>query len=216
MTVFLRDPDLQGLAAGFDSNGDGVFDAADAKFAEFTVWQDANQNGVSDAGEVRSLADVGVASIHLSSDGVQRTPADGVNEAGRTTAQLADGREMLVADAEFAYSDLSYRVNAEGDLSLLGEQMNLDLSSLVSLHGALHSVDLSGTGANNLKVSLSDLLSLGEQQPLRVLGDADDSVVLDATQWAASGTAQSEGHSYAVYAAGSGQQLWLEQHIHMA
>ncbi|PUE50443.1 hypothetical protein B9Z47_01375 [Limnohabitans sp. 2KL-1] len=206
--------DLQGLAAGFDSNGDGVLDAADAKFAEFAVWQDANQNGVSDAGEVRSLADVGVTSIDLSSDGVTNSPAEGVTEAGRTTAQLADGREMLVADAEFAYSDLSYRVNAEGDLSLLGEQMNLDLSSLVSVHGALHSVDLTGTGANSLKISLSDLLSLGEQQPLRVLGDADDSVVLDATQWAASGTAQSEGHSYAVYAAGSGQQLWLEQTIH--
>ena len=171
---------------------------------------------MSDAGEVSSLAEVGVTSIDLSSDGVTNSPAEGVTEAGRTTAQLADGREMLVADAEFAYSDLSYRVNAEGDLSLLGEQMNLDLSSLVSVHGALHSVDLTGTGANSLKISLSDLLSLGEQQPLRVLGDADDSVVLDATQWVASGTAQSEGHSYAVYAAGSGQQLWLEQHIHMA
>jgi hypothetical protein len=208
--------DLQGLAAGFDSNGDGVFDAADAKFAEFAVWQDANQNGVSEAGEVRSLADVGVTRIDLSSDGVQRSPADGVNEAGRTTAQLADGREMLVADAEFAYSDLSYRVNAEGDLSLLGEQMNLDLSSLVSVHGALHSVDLSGTGANSLKISLSDLLSLGDQQPLRVLGDADDSVLLDAAQWTASGSAQAAGHSYAVYAASNGQQLWLDQQIHMA
>ena len=67
-----------------------------------------------------------------------------------------------------------------------------------------------------MKVSLTDLLSLGEQQPLRVLGDADDSVVLDAAQWAASGSAQAQGHSYAVYAASNGQQLWLEQHIHMA
>jgi hypothetical protein len=193
-----------------------VFDAADAKFAEFAVWQDANQNGVSEAGEVRSLADVGVASIHLSSDGVTSTPADGVSEAGRTTAITTDGSSMLVADAAFEFSALSYRVNAEGDLSLLGEQMSLDLSSLVAAHGALHSVDLSGTGANSLKISLSDLLSLGEQQPLRVLGDADDSVELDAAQWTASGSAQAEGHSYAVYAASNGQQLWLDQQIHMA
>jgi hypothetical protein len=48
------------------------------------------------------------------------------------------------------------------------------------------------------------------------LGDADDSVLLDAAQWTASGSAQAEGHSYAVYAASNGQQLWLDQQIHMA
>ena len=47
--------DLQGLAAQFDTNHDGVFDAQDAKFTEFAVWQDSNQNGVSDAGEMLSL-----------------------------------------------------------------------------------------------------------------------------------------------------------------
>ena len=95
--------DLQGLAAAFDTNHDGVFNAQDAKFAEFKVWQDANQNGVSDAGEVRNLADWGIASINLSSDGVVRAPAVGVQEAGRSTAQLAEGGQMLVADAAFAF-----------------------------------------------------------------------------------------------------------------
>jgi hypothetical protein len=56
---------------------------------------------------------------------------------------------------------------------------------------------------------------LGTESTLRVLGDADDSVVLDAAQWTAAGTAQSEGHSYAVYAAVGGQQLWVEQHLQM-
>jgi len=36
--------DLSGLAQAFDSNHDGVFDAQYAQFADFTVWQDANQN----------------------------------------------------------------------------------------------------------------------------------------------------------------------------
>ena len=39
-----------------DSNHDGKLNAADAKFAEFKVWQDINQDGISEAGEVRSLA----------------------------------------------------------------------------------------------------------------------------------------------------------------
>jgi hypothetical protein len=87
----------------FDTNHDGVFNAQDAKFAEFKVWQDGNGNGVSDVGEVRSLAEVGIEAIQLSSDGVVRAPAVGVQEAGRSTAQLADGGEMLVADAAFAF-----------------------------------------------------------------------------------------------------------------
>jgi hypothetical protein len=99
--------DLEGLADAFDSNRDGVFDAHDAQFAEFKVWQDANQNGISDEGEVRSLLDWGIKSIQLVSDGVQRTPADGVVEAGRSTATATDGSSVLVADAAFEYSTLA-------------------------------------------------------------------------------------------------------------
>jgi len=47
---------LQGLAAAFDTHHDGKFNAQEAKVGEFMVWQDANQNGVSDAGEMHTLA----------------------------------------------------------------------------------------------------------------------------------------------------------------
>jgi hypothetical protein len=96
--------DLEGLADAFDTNRDGVFSMSDEKFGEFKIWQDMDQDGVSDAGEVRSLADWGITSINLVSDGVQRTPAEGVTEAGRSAANLVDGSTMLVADAAFAYS----------------------------------------------------------------------------------------------------------------
>jgi hypothetical protein len=99
--------DLSGLAEAFDSNQDGVFSAADAKFAEFKVWQDANQNGVSDAGEVRGLLDWGITSINLSSDNIVRTPTAGVTEAGRTTATATDGTSLLVSDAAFDYHTAS-------------------------------------------------------------------------------------------------------------
>ena len=95
--------DLQGLAAAFDSNGDGTLSSLDALYSQFAVWQDLDQDGESDAGEVRSLADLGIAAIDLSSDAVVQAPAVGVQEAGRSTAQLADGGEMVVADAAFAY-----------------------------------------------------------------------------------------------------------------
>ncbi|RYF38528.1 MAG: hypothetical protein EOO27_50660, partial [Comamonadaceae bacterium] len=90
--------DLTGLAAKFDTNADSLFDARDELFAEFSVWQDSNGNGVSDAGEVRTLASVGITSIGLLSDGIVARPAEGVVEAGRTRATMVDGSMMVVAD----------------------------------------------------------------------------------------------------------------------
>jgi hypothetical protein len=59
---------------------------------------------VSDEGEVLRLLDWGITSIQLISDGVQRSPADGVVEAGRSTATTLDGASVLVADAAFEYT----------------------------------------------------------------------------------------------------------------
>lgn len=53
--------DLDGLRIAFDSNHDGVFNAQDARFSEFRIWQDSNQDGVSDPGELFSFESQGVA-----------------------------------------------------------------------------------------------------------------------------------------------------------
>ena len=57
--------DLDGLRLGFDSNADGVFDSLDTHFNDFYVWQDANQDGVSNQGEMRTLDEVGVRELQL-------------------------------------------------------------------------------------------------------------------------------------------------------
>ncbi|MGR9148099.1 calcium-binding protein [Rhizobium leguminosarum] len=48
-----------------DSNGDGRVDIADAGFQELYVWQDANQNGQTDAGELKHLADLSISSVSV-------------------------------------------------------------------------------------------------------------------------------------------------------
>jgi len=48
-----------------DSNGDGVIDAQDAAYNDILVWQDANSDGVSQAGELQTLAERGIASLDL-------------------------------------------------------------------------------------------------------------------------------------------------------
>jgi large repetitive protein len=95
--------DLQGLAAKHDSNHDGLLDANDADYAKFGVWQDANGNGVNDDGEFKSLADMGITSIKLTSDGKEYAAADGdVTVHGETTFTWANGTTGLAADASFA------------------------------------------------------------------------------------------------------------------
>src|SRR5207244_5537642 len=63
--------DLEGLAAAFDSNHDGVIDARDARFGELLVWQDANQQGQTDARVHKSLTAWGITAIGLD----RRSPA---------------------------------------------------------------------------------------------------------------------------------------------
>jgi hypothetical protein len=143
--------DLSGLAAKFDTNHDSVFDAQDALFADFTVWQDANQNGVSDAGEVRSLAELGLASFNLTSDGVARDPVSGVHEAGQTRALTVDGKQVLVADVGFDFSTLA-RLDLRADPA--ANLLNLSTSDVLAIanhtlvvHGDTNdSVRLAGEG----------------------------------------------------------------------
>ncbi|PVE42685.1 beta strand repeat-containing protein, partial [Limnohabitans planktonicus] len=205
--------DLQGLATGFDSNQDGELDAKDTRFAEFKVWQDANQNGISDAGEMHNLADVGIACIYLTSDGVRSNPATGVIESGHTTARATDGSSVLVSDAAFAYSALAYSVNGN-KLSLLGGDMNLDFSSLAATHKNLAVVDLSGSGANTLKLSLNDVLATATSNGMHKLtltGDANDTVVMDMADWTKKDATVTEGnHTYAVYN-NSGASLFVDE-----
>jgi hypothetical protein len=93
--------DLQGLAV-YDSNHDGQLSSADVDFADFQVWQDANSNGVVDAGEMRSLLALGIASISLTSDGVGYSAAGGdVQVVGTGSYTRADGSTGVLADAVF-------------------------------------------------------------------------------------------------------------------
>lgn len=208
--------DLEGLADAFDSNHDGLFNAEDTQFAEFKVWQDINQNGVSDQGEVRGLADWGISEMNLASDGVQRTPTEGVLEAGRTTATLTDGSQVLVADVGFEYRTLDTQVDV-CKLKLLGSDMNLDLSNVIATHGKVTEVDITGTGDNHLKLSLVDVLQGASNLNLKITGDAGDSVNVQLhTDWTDTGASVTqEGHTYAVYHANesTNAQLLIDQAI---
>jgi len=52
--------------AEFDVNGDSVIDERDPVFSGLRLWLDRNVNGVTDAGELTTLADHGISGLDLS------------------------------------------------------------------------------------------------------------------------------------------------------
>ncbi|WP_230680880.1 hypothetical protein [Paracidovorax cattleyae] len=50
--------------AGQDGNGDGVIDAADTAYGQLRIWKDVNQDGISQAGELHTLSDLGIARLN--------------------------------------------------------------------------------------------------------------------------------------------------------
>jgi hypothetical protein len=87
--------------AQYDSNGDGFLTAADAHFKDLVVWVDANHDGKSEPGELKSLAELGITSIDL--HGVAGTTTDHGNLLGLTSSYTtSDGNTHAMADVWFA------------------------------------------------------------------------------------------------------------------
>ena len=87
--------------ATFDSNGDGFVDTNDADFSELEVWQDTNENGYTDEGELSGLESKGIASLDTSYTDVIGFDAHGNIHGEHSSATLADGSTVDLVDVYF-------------------------------------------------------------------------------------------------------------------
>lgn len=140
--------DLEGLRA-FDTNANGLLDSGDAGFDSFRIWQDLNQDGVSQEDELRSLAAAGVVSLNLTLTETD-LPSDPSENAlhGLTEYLRSDGSFGTAGDAVLTYEPT---VQApEGDVGHLPPVV-LDLDGdgldLVSLTGSPVRFDADSDGA---------------------------------------------------------------------
>lgn len=108
--------DLTALAEAFDSNHDNVLSLADEKWAKFGVWNDRNQNGITDEGEYKTLDEMGMTSISLVSDN-QFSIQDGNTIHGISKVTMADGSTLDAADVTLAYSNETQTNNTNGSTS---------------------------------------------------------------------------------------------------
>ncbi|WP_310442199.1 hypothetical protein [Sulfurimonas sp.] len=73
-----------------DSNANGIFDANDTNFNNVRLWQDLNQNGISETNELKTLTQAGIVSISLSSTQTNTVVNGGIQTAEGTFTK-ADG-----------------------------------------------------------------------------------------------------------------------------
>lgn len=113
-----NDTDLEGLRTVFDSNNDGQLNEQDEDWAGFRIWQDKNQNGISEEGEFLSLEEAGIQSIGLEhKEGTGEVHEDGTVNHGMIDVQMTDGSVNEGGDIAFAYEANGQRevVDAEGN-----------------------------------------------------------------------------------------------------
>lgn len=96
--------DLEGLA-GFDTDSDGQITSNDSRFAELQVWQDRNQDGISQIDELRTLAEAGIVSITLGGIATGQNAENTVGNIIYNTSQFTrnDGSTGLLGDVALAY-----------------------------------------------------------------------------------------------------------------
>ncbi|MBI5785503.1 MAG: hypothetical protein HZA64_08610 [Rhodocyclales bacterium] len=86
-----------------DSNGDGLFNAADTQYTNVRLWQDTNQDGISQANELQSLAQAGITAIDLTTKTASKTLPGGNTQT--LTAGVAgiegDAAALNLADNPF-------------------------------------------------------------------------------------------------------------------
>jgi len=95
--------------ADLDSNGDGKLDSQDSAWTELNIWQDGNSNGITDAGEIKTLSELGIQSIATGYTSNASTDANGNIHQQQGSYTKVDGSTALAEDVWFKADQSSTR-----------------------------------------------------------------------------------------------------------
>ena len=101
----------------FDSNNDGLIDNKDDKFKDLKIWQDANSNGISDEGELKSLDELGIASLSLNHNEVNEDLGGGNTLSLKGSYTKKDGTAHSMGDLNFNVDTINSKFKDGAPLS---------------------------------------------------------------------------------------------------
>ena len=170
--------------ADLDSNHDGIFSSADAQYANVKLWRDLDQDGVSDAGELVSLADAGIASIDLTSIATNINLAGGNVLTAKGSYTKTNGQTGTVGE---------FTTGSTGNLDLAQNPFYSDFTTPVPLTDAAKA--LPGMQGSGMVRDLQEAASInstlvGDVNALSGLSRTQMMSALDTliTHWAATST----------------------------
>ncbi|WP_416190946.1 calcium-binding protein [Neisseria sp. CCUG12390] len=150
--------------AEFDTNSDGKVDAQDADFAKLKVWRDLNQDGVSQDGELFTLAELNIQSIDAAYQDVNTRLGNGNTVAQKGSYTLSDGTTREMGDLLLAADHLHSRY--ADSVKMTEEQMQAaNLQGIGRLRDLREAAALSPDLAETLK-AYSNAETKTEQQAL--------------------------------------------------
>ena len=182
--------------ASLDGNGDGVIDAQDEAFAKLSIWQDTNGDGVTDAGELRGLADHGITSLSAGTNAVSGE-IDGQAIVGEGTFTRADGSTggYVEVELETAFGA------GEGETLVADDYGDI----LTGGHG--DDILIAGLGADTLTGGAgNDTFKLGDGDGVDIITDYVIGDVIDLSDLLP-GAVGNEGDVQFKYADGSTQAI---------
>lgn len=107
---------LQALAA-YDSNGDGVINAQDVQFSDLLIWQDLNQDGITDPGELSDLATHGIVEISLTGRDPDETLLGGNDVREVADVTFSDGSTSIAGDVWFDVNQIDSKYLGDTTIS---------------------------------------------------------------------------------------------------
>ena len=137
-----------------DTNGDGIINSQDVDFNKIRVWQDLNENGVTEEGELKTAQEAGIESIYTNSYKIGALNNNNIITE-KATIQYTDGSTKDLYDVATQYNDM-YTVYG-GDYVL-----DADIIDLPWLRGYGNSIDLqlAASQNDNLKTLVKQMASM--------------------------------------------------------
>lgn len=145
---------LRALDTHQDGDGKNLFDSRDAAFSQLRIWQDKNQNGVTDAGELSTLSALGIVSIQLQETTTNVDLGGGNSITGKAlvTRRVGTSTSTSEVDSVLVTND------SAANLNLADNPFYTDLPDVALTDTARSLPNMQGSG---LVHSLREAMSLG-------------------------------------------------------